>query len=293
MDKRHWYHFNDGDKPWNWIDVGGGVWRVRIQEPPPATKNRHKYDLMTYCCFSDFNLKFDFKCPDVRAVWNKNDDGTAGTPCNDPLKGIRNWGNSGIYIFNSYEVQIHDSYKGPDALPDTAVPAAGTITLEVDPAIAGGPSCELPVVELCGAVYKFRRPSVNVVKKAVGNPPTGDWNSMEVAFMSPRYDAGGKKVRCATITVKINGQSVYSHLGVPDRTGRSKEGDWGKIPDNHYGKGWDKDRGPIVLQEHDNHVEFRNIRINPAWVPTKGGGSDDPFEDKWQRVFASGSCVAP
>ncbi len=295
MNTRHWYHFNDGNKKWNWTLLSGGIWQVKIQEPPPATKNRHKFDLMTYCCFSDFNLKLDFRCPNVRAMWDENMTGPDGSPCDDPLRGIRNWGNSGIYIFNSYEVQIHDSYKGPDAAPDESVPASGSITLEIDPSTAGGPSCIISTNELCGSMYKFRHPDKNYVKKSVGNPPTGAWNSMEIGFMAPRYDATGEKVRCATITVKINGKSVYTHLGIPDRTGRFKEGHWGKVADTRYGMGWEMGKGPIVLQEHDNKVQFKNIQINPAWIPTVGGGKDDPFSTTWQRKYDATlkTCVDP
>ncbi|MEQ8787464.1 MAG: DUF1080 domain-containing protein, partial [Pirellulaceae bacterium] len=282
MDKRHWRHFNDGDAAWNWIDVGGGIWRVRVQESPPATENRHKYDLMTYCCFSDFNLKLEFRCPNVRATWSD---------CAHPLLGVSNWGNSGIYIFNSYEVQIHDSYQGPDTAPVTSVPGDSTISLEIDPTTAGGEACDANVVELCGAMYNKRKPNTNLVKKAVGDPPTGEWNTLEIGFMSPRYNAAGTKVKNATITVKVNTtdpeKAAFVAYGLDNRTGRFAEGHWGKVDDNRYGMGWTKDIGPIVLQEHDNHVEFRNIEINPGWHPTIGGVTQGQFDPCWQRPKSS------
>ena len=55
------------------------------------------------------------------------------------------------------------------------------------------------------------------------------------------------------------------------------------LPDPRYGQEWEKSSGRIVLQEHDNKVQFRNIEINPAWVPTIGGGANDPFDDEWQQ----------
>ena len=113
---------------------------------------------------------------------------------------------------------------------------------------------------------------------------TGDWNTMEIGLMSPRFNSEGNKKRCATVTTIINGTHMYTHLGVPSGTGTRSGRDEkiNLIDDDVYQSSdpnWKQSTGPIVLQEHDNRVQFRNIRINPGWLPATLTG--------WQRVYNS------
>lgn len=295
MDEAQWSHFSTtGTAPpvqmfgtFHWTpckdENGNDCWRVKTVASPPATTNRHQYDLMTYCCFSDFNLKFDFRCPNMRDRWTDNDPENApNITCGDALTGVRNWGNSGVYIFNSYEVQIHDSFNNGSV---NVPPENQLITL--------APSlCQLPVEQLCGAVYEQRRPNKNKIRPASNKDnrfppiPGGVWNTMEIGFMSPRYE-NGVIVKQATITVKINteesSEAAVVAYGIEGNTGRFPEGVWGKILDNRYGMGWEKAVGPIVLQEHDNQVEFRDIRINAGWYPTRDEIENGEFDRCWQR----------
>lgn len=77
MQTGHWYRINDGNQTFNWT-VKNGVWQ--ILPAPNGPNGSQKYSLATWCLFGDFNLKLEFRCPDMR-TW---------TNCNSALTGPRN-----------------------------------------------------------------------------------------------------------------------------------------------------------------------------------------------------------
>ena len=65
------------------------------------------------------------------------------------------------------------------------------------------------------------------------------------------YDASGKKISNAKLSVKHNGVTIHDGLDLPKGTpGKDPEAD---------------SRGPLFLQDHGNPVTFRNI-----WVQRTG-----------------------
>ncbi|MHC4119377.1 MAG: 3-keto-disaccharide hydrolase [Planctomycetota bacterium] len=119
-------------------------------------------------------------------------------------------GNSGVYLQGRYEVQILDSYglEGRD--------------------------------NECGGIYKVGTPLVNMCA-----PPT-QWQTYDITFRAPRFDAGGEKVEPATLKVVHNGVTIQDGVkaggpttAAPDRT--------------------EKGPGGIYLQDHGNPVQYRNI----------------------------------
>jgi hypothetical protein len=126
-------------------------------------------------------------------------------------------GNSGILMNGIYEVQVLDSYNNK-TYPDGQA----------------------------GALYGQSPPLVNASK------PPGEWQTYEVIFESPRWDAGGKLVKKANVTVIHNGIILHhkrEYLG----------------PTPHRGIGtYDRPTPPemfIELQDHGNPMRFRNIWI--------------------------------
>jgi hypothetical protein len=91
----------------------------------------------------------------------------------------------------------------------------------------------------CGGIYKIREPDRNV------GYPAGLWQTYDIDFTAPRFDAAGKKTADARMTVRLNGIPVHQDVAVPKPTAGGKE----------------TAQGPIVLQDHGNPVQFRNIWV--------------------------------
>jgi len=92
-------------------------------------------------------------------------------------------GNSGVYLMNTYEVQILDSYKNETYADGQAA-----------------------------AVYKQHPPLVNVCRKP------GEWQTYDILFEAPRFDGQGKLVRPAYVTVIQNGVVVQNHFEIQGAT---------------------------------------------------------------------------
>ena len=121
-------------------------------------------------------------------------------------------GNSGVYIQDLYEIQILDSY--------------GLVSKAGD----------------CGAVYTQTPPKENACL------PPGSWQTYDITFGPPRFDADGKKVKDATVTVIQNGVKIHDEQKIPGPTGAAK------------GKPEVK-KAPLRLQEHGHPVRFRNVWV--------------------------------
>jgi hypothetical protein len=141
--------------------------------------------------------------------------------------------NSGVYLMGRYEVQILDSWGTKD-----------------------------PHYSDCGGIYQRWDPKRGKGKEGYeGHPPKvnaskapGEWQSFDIVFTAPRFDAAGKKTANARfITVTHNGQVVHENVEV---TGTTRAGAWEE----------EKPEGPIMLQGDHGPVAFRNIR----WRPLKG-----------------------
>jgi hypothetical protein len=118
-------------------------------------------------------------------------------------------GNSGVYIQQRYEVQILDSFGLPGETNE------------------------------CGGLYKTKRPDVNMCL-----PPLV-WQTYDIDFQAARFDAQGRKVADARLTVVQNGVTVQNYVDIPNKTGGGK-------PEG-------PEPLPILLQNHGNPVEFRNV----------------------------------
>ncbi len=101
----------------------------------------------------------------------------------------------------------------------------------------------------CGSVYGQSAPLVNACK------PPKEWQTYDISFRAPRFDDEGKMAEPARVTVIQNGTAVQNNTIIKGPT-------WGES----FGKL--SEPGPIVLQDHGNPVEYRNIWILP--LPLKG-----------------------
>jgi hypothetical protein len=96
-----------------------------------------------------------------------------------------------------------------------------------------------------GAVYKQHIPLVNASR------PPGEWQSYDVVFTAPRFAAEGTLERPAFMTVFHNGVLIQNHVELRGPTLYIGEPAY----EAHA------DRAPLLLQDHDNPVSYRNIWV--------------------------------
>ena len=97
----------------------------------------------------------------------------------------------------------------------------------------------------CGGIYQVAKPRVNACKA-----PTV-WQSYDIDFYAPVFK-DGKKEKPAVISVVQNGVPIHQDVSIPiDNTVAGMGGDPGKP-------------GPIMLQDHGNPVQYRNIWLVPV-----------------------------
>ena len=124
--------------------------------------------------------------------------------------------NSGVYLMGEYEVQIQDSFAKPN-----------------DKLSQGD----------MGAIYSATAPKLN----ACGVP--GTWQTYEIEFVAPKFDASGNKTANAVFKkITLNGVVVQENVAVEKPTG-------GGVTMK------EAPTGPLMLQGNHGPVAFRNIEI--------------------------------
>lgn len=133
--------------------------------------------------------------------------------------------NSGVYFMGRYEVQVFDSFGKNN-----------------------------PTQHDCGAIYERwndkggyegKAPAVNASK------PAGEWQSFDITFRAPRFDAAGKKTENAKfIKVIHNGKVVQENF---ETTGPTRAATFGD----------EKPVGPLMLQGDHGTVAYRNFKLIP------------------------------
>ena len=125
-------------------------------------------------------------------------------------------GNSGVYLQGLYEVQILDSYDNKTYFDGQ-----------------------------CGSIYKQTPPLVNVCRKP------GEWQTYDIIFEAPKFDASGKLTKPAFVTVLQNGVLILNHFQVEGASA------WDAPPKYTA----HDPKLPLSIQFHGNPVQFRNIWI--------------------------------
>jgi hypothetical protein len=137
--------------------------------------------------------------------------------------------NSGVKFEGLYEIQIVDSHgkkklKGSD----------------------------------CGGIYpraeqkpKYHHIDDGVPPRTNAALPAGEWQTLDVIFTAPRFDAKGNKVANARfIKVVLNGKLIHDKVEV-------------KTPTGHAWHNKEVATGPLLLQADHGPVAFRNVRVRP------------------------------
>ena len=133
--------------------------------------------------------------------------------------------NSGVYLQGRYEIQVYDSF--------------------------GVEKSEYPGIE-CGGIYPRWINEQNVgghSPRVNASKPAGEWQSFDITFRAPRFDASGKKVANAKmVRVRHNGQLVHENV---ELKGPTRSAQWED----------EKPTGPILLQGDHGPVAYRNLRV--------------------------------
>jgi len=140
-------------------------------------------------------------------------------------------GNSGVYIFGMYEMQILDSYRNP-----------------VEPN------------ETVGALYGIAPPLVNAARKL------GEWQVYDIIYVAPRRDAKGKVAEPGSITALLNGVLVQHNTRFTESISRWNPFRYKNTPytDKILASILKTGCGPLFLQDHHGSpARFRNIWIRP------------------------------
>lgn len=131
-------------------------------------------------------------------------------------------GNSGVFFMDHYELQVLDSYQN-----------------------------ETYVNGQAASIYKQHAPLVNASR------PPGEWQSYDVVFIAPRFNADGSVARPARMTVFHNGVLVQHDVVLRGPTVHRGEPKYVA----HAAK------LPLRLQDHGNPVAFRNIWVRELTLP--------------------------
>ncbi len=124
--------------------------------------------------------------------------------------------NTGIYLQTRYEVNINETYGKLEGTPNAGLDNS----TDVKPAIRAS------------------------------RPPL-EWQTLDIEFTAPRFDAAGQRTAKARATVYLNGVKLYERQELNPPKGAA--GRLGEAP-----------TGPLMLQEHGMPAQFRNV-----WVVRK------------------------
>ncbi|MBW3553652.1 MAG: DUF1080 domain-containing protein [Gemmatimonadetes bacterium] len=188
-DLSSWRADDGGPARWRVGGSGAGGWF----EVVPGTGS-----LVSAASFGDVQLHIEWASP--RPVRSEGQDR----------------GNSGVYLMDTYEVQVLDSYENPTYADGQAA-----------------------------AFYGQHPPLMNATR------PPGEWQSYDIVFRAPRFDAAGRVTRPARVTVLHNGVLVHDAV---ELTGPTAHED--RPPYEAHAP-----RLPISLQDHGAPVRYRNIWV--------------------------------
>jgi hypothetical protein len=158
-------------------------------------------------------------------------------------------GNSGLFLATAgtgYELQILDSYRN-----------------------------ETYVNGMAGSVYKQSIPLVNA------SLPPGQWQTYDVVWRAPRFDASGLLVSPARMTVFFNGILVQDNFELLGETRYRGAPDYSPY-----------ESSPVLLQAHQDPsppISFRNIWLRELQdeLPEASGAADEQAAQRSSRRESS------
>lgn len=187
--------------------------------------------------------------------WERADGGQVGWEVNDDVLRVVP-GAGSIQTQQAFgDFYLHLEFRLPEMPPDVTGQARANsgvyLQRRYEVQILDSHGLE-PQKDTCGAIYGKKAADVDASR------PAGEWQAYDIDFTAPRYDEAGTKTAPAKVTVRLNGVLIQNEVEIDSNTGAGEtEG-----PGN----------GPILLQDHGNPIEFRNI-----WALDKSEG--------WESLF--------
>ena len=169
----------DGTDFSNWEGARGGEVKWNLEEGAMIVQ-KGTGEIRTKQSFGDCQLHIEWRTPSEVAG---NSQGR---------------GNSGIFLQNTYELQVLDSYNNRTYSNGQA-----------------------------GSIYKQYIPLVNACR------PPGEWQTYDIIYEAPIFHEDGSLARPAFITVLQNGVLIQNHVmirGHTDHIGLPKYTEHGKLP---------------------------------------------------------------
>ena len=224
----HW-HVHDGDRPLPRVITPGAQFSQMANAPSDANVLFDGTDLSKWAHGDGSPAKWKIESGYMEVVpksgilrtKDKFGDFQMHLEFATPAKVVGNSqgrGNNGVNIFGRYEIQVLDSYENPTYADGQA-----------------------------SAIYGQTPPLVNASRKP------GEWQTYDIIFEGPRWDAEDKLIKKAYATVLHNGVIVHNRRELVGNTGHRSVGNYNKK----------QETGPIELYEHGDPVRFRNIWIRP------------------------------
>jgi hypothetical protein len=141
--------------------------------------------------------------------------------------------NAGIYLMGRYEIQILDSF-GKE---------------KVGPGDLGGLYQRWDPKRKDGAGFEGVPPRTNAAKAP------GEWQTMDIVFRAPRFDAAGQKTEHAKfVSVKVNGQVMHKNQEA-------------KGPTRAHPLKGEVAEGPIAIQGDHGPIAIRSFKVTRLQLP--------------------------
>jgi hypothetical protein len=136
--------------------------------------------------------------------------------------------NSGIKFHAVYEIQLRDTAGNKGKL--SGDDCGGIYPMAID-------------------YFGYQHIDDGVPPRVNAARPAGEWQTLDVTFRSPQFDAAGKRTaKAEVVKAVLNGQLIHEHVQLKNQTGSN----------------WDKKEepsGPFMLQADHGPVAFRTVKI--------------------------------
>jgi hypothetical protein len=140
--------------------------------------------------------------------------------------------NSGVKFAGLYEIQIADSW-----------------------------GVSSPTASDCGGIYpraelkpKYHHIDKGIPPRVNASRKAGEWQTLDVTFIPPRFDPNGKKRANARFAkVVLNGKVIHENVQLETPTGDAWHDKENQV-------------GPILLQGDHGPVAFRDLRVRPEYM---------------------------